>query len=288
MTQNGILNVFKPAGMSSFKCVAEVKKHTGIKKVGHAGTLDPNAKGVLPVLLGKATRLNEFFLNFDKGYRCEILLGKETDSCDIWGNTLNECNVNDITIDQLNNTLKSFQGKQMQLPPIYSAIKKDGVPMYKLARKGLNPEMELREVNIYSIELISFSGQKAVFDVTCSKGTYIRSLCRDIGRNLGIFACMSDLTRTHYGPFNITEAKGIDELNESCVYPLDSILNEFDKVELNADQKTDYLNGKKVIIDRNINSSCVRIYYDNSLIALAKTDMLDNNTLLIPWKYFGE
>lgn len=287
MTQNGILNVYKPAGMSSFKCVSEVRRKAGIKKAGHAGTLDPNAEGILPVLLGKATRLNEFFLDYDKGYRCEILFGKETDSCDIWGNVIAESDW-DISEEKLKTALESFKGKQMQMPPIYSAIKKDGVPMYKLARKGLNPEMELREVYIYSIVLLTFSGDRAVFDVTCSKGTYVRSLCRDIGRKLGTWACMSALTRTHYGPFNIKNSVRIEDIDQNSIFPMDSILGDYDSVELDDVQKENYINGKSVYIDKDNTTKYVRLYYRDSLLALAETGISDNRTLLIPWKYFGE
>ena len=286
-----ILNVYKPKGISSFQCVNEVRKRTGEKKAGHAGTLDPNAEGVLPVMLGKATRVNEFFLDFDKGYECEILFGKETDTCDIWGEVVKKADYSHVTYESLLETLNRFKGAQKQVPPMYSAIKKDGVPMYKLARKGKKVDLPARDINIYSIELKSFNDNIARISVTCSKGTYIRSLCRDIGLALDTVACMYSLIRTHYGEYSYEDAVRLEDIGEdyeAYAHSIDSVLKYFPSTELNEKQKNDYMNGKKVVLKEIYDKEGIRLYYMDEMFALAKTIVTGNETILKPWKYFGE
>ncbi len=289
MKQDVIVNIYKPKGMSSFQCVSMVKRKTGIKKAGHAGTLDPNAEGVLPVLLGKATKCNDFFMEFDKGYKCDILFGTETDTGDIWGNTIRTADISLITKESLTETLNKFTGNIKQVPPMYSAIKRDGVPLYKLARKGMTIDIEPRNITVYSIDLLDFTGNSATIQVKCSKGTYIRSLCRDIGVSMNSAACMSGLIRTHYGPFTAENAiSPYDVLNEEKYFDLDSILTDYPSVLLNDKQRTDYIQGKEVILDDISNKrDIVKLYYNAELIAIAKTETTDNRTKLIPWKYFG-
>ncbi len=287
-----ILNVYKPKGISSFQCVSEVRRRTKAKKAGHAGTLDPNAEGVLPVMLDKSTRVNEFFMDFDKGYECEILFGKETDTCDIWGETIREEEYSHITREALLEILKNFHGRQKQIPPAYSAIKVDGVPMYKLARKGKAVEPKARDIEIYSIELLSFDGNTARIHVSCSKGTYIRSLCRDIGVALNSAACMYSLVRTHYGMFDCKDAVMLEDIDENYMeyaYPVDLVLQHFPSVEINDKQKTDYINGRSVLINEVFEEEGIRVYHKGELLALARNEKTkDGKTVLKPWKYFGE
>jgi len=287
-----ILNVYKPKGISSFQCVSEVRRRTKAKKAGHAGTLDPNAEGVLPVMLDKSTRVNEFFLDFDKGYECEILFGKETDTCDIWGETIREEEYSHITREALLEILKNFHGRQKQIPPAYSAIKVDGVPMYKLARKGKAVEPKARDIEIYSIDILAFERNIARIHVNCSKGTYIRSLCRDIGVALNSAACMYSLIRTHYGMFDYKDAVRLENINENYMeyaHPVDLVLKHFPSVKINDKQKVDYLNGRSVLINGIFEEEGIRVYHKGELLALARNEKTkDGNTVLKPWKYFGE
>lgn len=287
-----ILNVYKPKGISSFQCVNEVRRRTKAKKAGHAGTLDPNAEGVLPVMLDKATRVNEFFMDFDKGYECEILFGKETDTCDIWGMVVREAGFSHVTRNALEEVIKSFIGSQKQIPPAYSAIKVDGVPMYKLARKGKKVEPKERDIEIYSIDVLDFENSIARIHVSCSKGTYIRSLCRDIGVALNSAACMYSLIRTHYGIFDCKDSVRLEDIDENYMeyaYPVECVLDEYPSVEIDDRQKNDYLNGRRVVIDKVFEKEAIRVYYNGELLALARNENAhDGKTVLKPWKYFGE
>lgn len=206
----GVICLDKPEGMTSFSAVAAVRRITGEKKAGHCGTLDPMATGVLPVFLGGATRFIELLPSHDKGYRARVKCGISTDTLDITGAVLEEKKP-DFTRAELTEVLSSFRGEQLQLPPMYSALKQGGVRLYELARRGIEVEREKRPVNIYSLILREFSEEsfEFVIDVRCSKGTYIRSLAADIGEKLGCGAALSELRRTF--------AVGVDEKN--CITP---------------------------------------------------------------------
>ncbi|MGN0494116.1 MAG: tRNA pseudouridine(55) synthase TruB, partial [Acutalibacteraceae bacterium] len=214
----GLILLNKPAGITSFGAVARIKRLAGEKRVGHTGTLDPMATGVLPVLLGRATALSGLLLDADKRYTAAVKLGITTDTDDITGNISSEKQV-DITAEQLENALLAFKGKIMQKPPMFSALKKDGVRLYKLAREGKTAEVESREVEVFSIDLISPLDADNVFeiDVHVSKGTYIRSLARDIGEYLGCGACLTALKRTYTGGFSLDECVSLDALNEQNI-----------------------------------------------------------------------
>ncbi len=214
----GLLLINKPKGITSFTAVAAVRRKANTKKVGHTGTLDPLATGVLPILVGRATSLCPFLLNADKGYTAWVKAGIVTDTLDITGEVLKE-SVPDFTKEQLEEALKNFTGTFLQYPPVYSAIKKGGVPLYKLARKGVDVEVEPREITVYSINLLEFSKKEKTFkiDVKCSKGTYIRSLCRDIGEYLGCGAVMTDLVRTKTSVFELDQCVDLDALNQDNI-----------------------------------------------------------------------
>lgn len=214
----GLLLLDKPQGITSFSAVGGVKRRAKEKRVGHTGTLDPMATGVLPVLLGRATALSGLLLDADKKYTAEIKLGVTTDTDDITGEILSEKEVN-VSNEDLKSALKRFTGKITQTPPMYSAIKKDGVRLYKLAREGKTAEIPAREVEILNLELVSPLNEENVFKVEThvSKGTYIRSLARDIGKFLGCGATLYSLRRTYAGGFDISQCTPLDDLDEENI-----------------------------------------------------------------------
>ena len=214
----GLILLDKPENITSFGAVARIKRMASEKRVGHTGTLDPMATGVLPVLLGRATVLSGLLLDANKRYTAAVKLGVSTDTDDITGNIISESQVN-ITNEQISGVLKHFTGILMQRPPIYSALKKDGVRLYKLAREGKTAEVESRKIEVFSINLISSLNADNIFeiDVHVSKGTYIRSLARDIGEYLGCGACLTALKRTYAGGFSLEDCVSLDALNEENI-----------------------------------------------------------------------
>lgn len=208
----GIINVLKPCGMTSHDVISFMRRVLNTKKIGHSGTLDPDAAGVLPVFAGTATRLLEYALEDGKSYRAEITFGIKTDTGDDSGTVMQTSALPTCSMEEFATVLQDFTGVQKQLPPMYSALKLNGQPLYKLARKGIEVEREAREIFISRLELISFNPQKAVLDVECSKGTYIRTLLEDICARLGVCGTMSFLLRTSAGGFKIVDAVTLQEL----------------------------------------------------------------------------
>jgi len=205
-TFSGILLVDKPQGMTSHDVVAIIRKETGISRVGHGGTLDPMATGLLPILLGSSTKLAEQLQGWDKSYRFDVVFGISTDTGDAEGTVVSSITLpSTLTQELLLEALNPFLGTIQQKPPMYSAIKRDGVPLYKLARKGIEVERESRAITLHSLDLEEFSLPKATIHVRCSKGTYIRTLAEDIGLSLGIPAHVSRLIRTGYGHFSLEQ-----------------------------------------------------------------------------------
>ncbi len=211
---NGIINIYKPSGMTSHTVVAKIRRFTGVKRVGHSGTLDPMACGVLPVLVGNAASVQELITGHDKVYRAGILFGVTTDTADITG-TVIEKKAAQFTADDLEKVIKSFIGKQLQIPPMYSAIKMDGVKLYDLARQGIEVERKAREITIYSINISkAFDGVRCELDVSCSKGTYIRTLGEDIGKALGCGACLDSLERLSCGKYTADKAIRLEDIEK--------------------------------------------------------------------------
>ncbi|WP_027338743.1 tRNA pseudouridine(55) synthase TruB [Halonatronum saccharophilum] len=210
----GIVNVLKPTGMTSFDIIAICRRIFGIKKIGHAGTLDPGASGVLTVCLGRATKVVPFLTETKKKYRAEITFGVETTTLDAFGEVTNKVEDFEIREEDLLEVLEGFQGDIEQIPPMYSAIKYKGKPLYKLARQGKKIKRNPRKVRIFSLDLLQFNGNKALVDVECSKGTYIRTLCSDIGKSLGVGAYMSFLVRTQVGEFSLEKSLTLEELEQ--------------------------------------------------------------------------
>ena len=215
--RDGIINLLKPAGMTSHDGVQLLRRLTGIKRIGHTGTLDPMAVGVLPLCIGSAARITEY-LDLDyKKYRCEMQLGLETDTQDIWGTILQD-NRGTFSFDgeKVRNALNSFQGLISQYPPGYSAVRVNGKRLYEYARQGVEVEIKPRQVDIKNITVIHMNPEKkrVTFDVECSKGTYIRTICHDTGRLLGCGAAMSCLIRTASGAFTLDDTVTVEELTE--------------------------------------------------------------------------
>jgi len=220
--------------------VARVRKLTGEPKVGHGGTLDPLASGVLPVFLGKATRLQDYLMQYPKTYRASVALGVSTDSYDAEGAVTAHGDVSAITQEVIQDALRAFRGVIKQTPPEYSALKHNGQPLYKLAREGRSVEVQSRLTTIYRLEMLEFTPSALELEVECSKGTYIRSLAHELGQALGCGAHVSGLVRISYGPFDINQALSLESLEKaalsgdlSClVQPMDSVLARWPKVVL--------------------------------------------------------
>ncbi|MBQ3120240.1 MAG: tRNA pseudouridine(55) synthase TruB [Peptococcaceae bacterium] len=212
---DGIVNVMKPAGMTSHDVVAKLRRVYHTKKVGHTGTLDPDAVGVLPVCVGQATRLVEYFTEKDKTYKVIMKFGAETNTQDASGEVTIETELPSLSKAEFIAVTEQFIGEIKQVPPMYSAIKKDGQPLYKLARQGVEVEVEPRPVVIHGIKVLMYNKESAMLEVHCGKGTYIRTLCQDLGRACGSSAHMTYLMRLSSGMFTITDAVPLARLEQS-------------------------------------------------------------------------
>lgn len=252
---NGLLLIDKPEGITSFRAVSHIKHAANEKRVGHTGTLDPMATGVLPIFLGRATALSGLLLDSGKSYTAKIKLGVTTDTDDITGAVIDEKPVN-VTDSELCEVLKKFTGVIEQKPPMYSAIKKDGMRLYKLAREGKTAEIDTRKVEIYKTDILSYKNSDNIFEIAVdvSKGTYIRSLARDIGEALGCGATLYSLRRTFAGGFSVSDCTPIDKIDRDSITQY--ILNEETAVmhlkELNVteNQATRFCNGGQLSFDR--------------------------------------
>ncbi|GAA0735007.1 tRNA pseudouridine(55) synthase TruB [Clostridium oceanicum] len=251
---NGVINILKPSGISSFDVVRKVRKIVKQKKVGHTGTLDPLASGVLPICVGKGTKISDYLMKDKKIYRVEMKLGTVTDTYDREGKVIDENDVN-LSKEEVIEAIKNYIGEIDQVPPMYSAIKVNGKKLYELARKGIEIERKSRKINIYSINILSVDLPYIVFDVKCSKGTYIRSLCYDIGRDLKCGAVMWNLQRLETGEFNIKDAIELQKLDENNVedylIPIDVALSLYDKIFIDERFEKHLLNGV-TLKDRSI------------------------------------
>ena len=235
---NGIVNIYKEKGYTSHDVVAVLRKVVGQKKIGHTGTLDPDATGVLPVCLGRATKVCELLTDHDKTYEALLLLGKTTDTQDISGEVLEERNPGDLTEEEVRSCIESFIGEYDQIPPMYSALKVNGKKLYELAREGKTVERKSRRVQIHGIRILEMNLPHVRMKVDCSKGTYIRTLCHDIGEKLQVGGCMEELERTKVGRFLKEDAVTLDEVRQKMEQgegaelftPLDQIFAELPAV----------------------------------------------------------
>ena len=235
MTMDGILNINKPKGRTSFSIVAIVKHLSGERRVGHAGTLDPAATGVLPVCLGQGTRVTEFLIDATKAYQAEIQLGVTTDTYDSSGKVTQMGDPSGISRERLESALTSYCGLIEQTPPMYSAVKYQGKPLYQLARAGIKVKRKSRPARIYDLELIDWQPPLFTIKVVCGKGTYIRSLAHDLGQTLGCGANLKNLIRLRCGPFDVKDAISLPQLEDAFhygywqhfLYPIDTVLSHW-------------------------------------------------------------
>lgn len=277
---NGVLNIFKPKGMSSFDAVRVVKKVAGTGKVGHTGTLDPEATGVLPICIGRATKIIDYIMDSEKVYEVTLKLGIRTTTYDLEGEVLEERDPSHLTEEEILNAINSFKGEYSQIPPMYSALKQNGVRLYELARKGIEVERKGRLVNIYNLEDIKINNPYISMKVTCSKGTYIRSLCYDIGEKLGVFATMTQLNRAKTSVFSQEKSININELTKEnindYILSMEEALEKYDKIIVNKKYAKLLVNGVRVADDRFtkdkvINNKLYRVYDDeNNFIGLGE------------------
>ena len=281
---NGVLNIFKPKGMSSFDAVRIVKKVAGTGKVGHTGTLDPEATGVLPICIGKATKIIDYIMNSEKVYEVTLKLGIRITTYDLEGEVLEEKDCNHLTDVEILQAVNSFIGEYSQVPPMYSALKQNGVRLYELARKGIEVEREGRLITIYNIEDIKINNPYISMKVSCSKGTYIRSLCYDIGEKLGVFATMTELNRAKTSVFSQEESININDLTKEningYILSMEEALEKYDKIIVRGKYVNLLINGVRVgdnrfTNDKVINQKLYRVYdEENNFIGLGKKNDL--------------
>ncbi len=263
MELNGVVNIWKPKGLTSHDVVSRVRRIAGMKRVGHTGTLDPMAEGVLPVCLGKATKAAYYITSSKKQYLAEMTLGIKTDTEDITGNILEQKEVC-VSTEELKNATKEFLGEINQIPPMYSAVHFEGKRLYEIARKGITVERKPRKITVYNIEVQSFENNTAKLLIDCSKGTYIRTLCADIGDFLGSGATMSALVRTKSGIFAKENAVTLEEFEENPaekIIPIDEFFCEFEKIYLTEKEEFKVRNG--VPLKKALKQGTYRVYAEN-------------------------
>lgn len=285
---NGVINVNKPTGITSQDVVTAIRKSLQIKSVGHAGTLDPLASGVLPILVSKGTRISKYLIDHDKEYIATLQLGTRTDTGDITGKVIEERAVPTKALEEENikDILACFMGRQAQIPPMYSAIKVDGKKLYEYARQGEKVEVKPREITIYNIQLLNINveAKEIVYKVSCSKGTYIRTLCEDIARELGTVGTMSALVRTKAGSFTIENSIDLEklvtlskeEIEEKYFINIEAAFKSNGYINLKTDNELKlFINGMMLVRKRENN--VYRIYdKDNKFIGLG---VVQNNIL---------
>ena len=273
---HGVINVYKEQGYTSHDVVAKLRGIVGQKKIGHTGTLDPDAVGVLPVCLGRATKLCDMLTDKDKIYEAVMLLGVETDTQDTTGQTVEERDISGLTEEAVKDAVAFFEGDYDQIPPMYSALKVNGKKLYELAREGKTIERKARKVHIYKIEIQSIDLPRVTMTVHCSKGTYIRTLCHDIGQRLGCGACMEKLTRTKVSQFAISDSLTLKQI-EICkeegrlseiVVPIDEMFAAYDSIVVSGEAARLAYNGNLIKEcdaqkEKNIlDEAYVRVYDD--------------------------
>ena len=276
---HGIINVYKEKGYTSHDVVAKLRGIAGQKKIGHTGTLDPDAEGVLPVCLGKATKVCDLLTDKDKTYRAVLFLGQTTDTQDASGTVLETSDISNLNEAQVTEAVQSFVGEYAQIPPMYSALKVGGKKLYELAREGKTVERKARNVMIHSIKILCVDLPRVEMEVACSKGTYIRTLCHDIGEKLGVGGCMESLLRVQVGRFVLADSLRLSEIQkakedgnlEKILQPIDSVFEQYRAVQIRPDQEKRLQNGNSFRKpDRSQNyddQEMVRVYDSNGHFA---------------------
>ena len=278
---DGVLIINKPKGYTSHDIVNIVKKDLNTPKVGHAGTLDPNATGVLPILIGNATKISKYLIEHDKIYIAELQLGEKSSTGDLEGKIIEEKEIPKLNIEEINNVLKSFLGKQQQIPPIYSAIKINGKKAYEYARKGNKLKIEPREIEIMNISLIKFQNNVITFEVKCSKGTYIRVLCEDIAEKLGTVGLMKNLCRIRVNDFDLENSYTLDDVKNKNVQVIniEEIFKKQPYIKLNDKETKHFLNGVKLSINKV--DGLYRIYNNIFLVLkIIKNNLLKRDVII--------
>ncbi|MGN0654839.1 MAG: tRNA pseudouridine(55) synthase TruB [Oscillospiraceae bacterium] len=280
--KNGIIPVNKPQGFTSFDVIAKMRGILKTKKLGHAGTLDPMATGVLPVFVGTATKACDILPDNDKAYKAEFVLGQKTDTGDITGKVTEEKDCSAFTGKDILSALTKFTGEIMQVPPMYSAVSVGGKRLYELARKGIEIEREPRKIEVFSLRLISFDEdeKRGVLYIECSKGTYIRTLIEDIAESFGAVATMTALCRVKASGFDISECVTIEELSamddfSEVITPIERVFSYLPKVTLNEAQTRMYKNGIRLSLSRIKNlpqGECLAVFGGKEFLGTALAD----------------
>ena len=270
---DGVFNVLKPPGMTSHDVIGFLRRALNTKKIGHGGTLDPDAAGVLPVFAGAATRLLSYAMEGRKQYIAEFTLGEQRDTGDDSGTVVKNMPVPELTVAQLQEVLQGFLGQQLQMPPMYSAVKINGQKLYQLARKGVEVERQARPIEIYKLELLDFTSTKFTVAVECSKGTYIRVLGEDIATALGTCGTMSFLLRTQVGSYLLNEAHTLQEIAANpqgcCAEPITAV-EHLPKLVLTANQAARLTNGVRTTVNGTIDGQYVLLGPENEFLGIGK------------------
>lgn len=277
---DGIFNIYKPPGITSFDVVSNIRRELGIKKVGHTGTLDPMASGVLVLCTGKATRLSQYITGSKKTYIGELTLGYETDTQDLEGKVLRYSKTR-VSNGEIYETFESFKGELNQTPPMYSAVRHKGKRLYELARKGKTVERKSRKITIYNLDIIKIYNNRILFNVECSSGTYIRTLCNDIGYKLRTYGYMSYLIRTSVGNFKIKDSVDLNSIKRvsknnyrSLILPMDKGLMDYPSIVFESNYYEKIRNGIMLPVDNmNINYDCnsvLRVYSGESFLGVGE------------------
>lgn len=283
MNLNGFLNLNKPPNFTSHDCVAKLRRILKTKKIGHGGTLDPLATGVLPIAIGKATRLLQF-LPTEKAYQGKIRFGIVTDTDDLEGNIISQKSANNLTLEQIKPFLKDFIGKIQQIPPAYSAIKKEGKKLYELARKGEKIDIPSREVEIFNLEIVDWQPSEypeLTLNIFCSSGTYIRSIARDLGEKLGYGATLASLNRTLSCAMNLKESFTFEEIitaieNQNLtLISLDNLLQNLPKINLDQEKSVKWSQGQKILFNSE-NEFIYCLIYDHNNQFLGISEIREN------------
>lgn len=269
---DGFINLNKPAGMTSHDAVNRVRKIFSTRKVGHAGTLDPAASGVLPIAINRATKFIEYLADCDKSYRAEIIFGVATDSGDLEGEIIARAeNFTMPTRDELNDALKDFVGEIEQTPPKFSAIKIHGRKAYDLARKNISFDMPRRLVKIYRLEVVELGENSATIEIDCGKGTYIRSLAIDLGERLNLPAALKNLVRLRVGNFRLDDALNFDDLSDEKILPIETCIKHLPRFELAEHRVRAFMNGLPTNI-RAADEKFLRVFSNGKFLGIGRIE----------------
>ncbi|MEE1315055.1 MAG: tRNA pseudouridine(55) synthase TruB [Faecalimonas sp.] len=300
---HGVLNIHKEKGYTSHDVVAKLRGILGQKKIGHTGTLDPDATGVLPICLGKATKLCDMLTDKDKTYEAVLLLGQSTDTQDTTGTVLQECPTSELTKEQVAACIAGFIGEGKQIPPMYSALKVNGKKLYELARQGMVVERKARDITIYDIRILEMNLPRVRMEVSCSKGTYIRTLCHDIGEKLGCGGCMETLVRTKVSRFELANSLTLAEVEakqqggclEEVLVPIDAMFSQYEAVVLKKEASAFAYNGN-VFLPKHLqkvpelyDGKYVRVYDDlHRFLAIYAYDEAKKHFYIVKMFYTNE